>query len=223
MEKAITNKMPLYEILTMLVPGSLIVFCVWLTDSRFWRNNLLSIENLMPLNYLYDTVIVILFFAIVYVVGLLNYWFIDGIWWLSRLRNNTCIIKNQLSKMLSTGKYQKVQELVKSKAHEVNIFEIDSTTIQDIYYEAYTYAFKQNKNSNVPYLEHQVAMLKGLIVPALWLMYVLPPFNEHKCLSMFVIAIIIFTLVIWRQKNIVRLVFEDFEYEKRLDTTTTMG
>lgn len=221
MEKTIANKMPLYEILTMLVPGALIVFCIWLLDPSFWSANLSDLEDLMPLDYLYHTAIILLFFAIVYVVGLLNYWFIDGVWRLFGLRNSTCIIKNQLNKMVSSGKYNNVQTLMKDKNHDLNLFDMSSDTIQDIYYEAYTYALKQNKKSNIPYLEHQVAMLKGLIVPALWLMSALPPFNQYKWISMFGASIVLFTLAIWRQKHIVRLVMEDYEYEKRLDTTTT--
>ena len=154
MEKTIANKMPLYEILTMLVPGALIVFCIWLLDPSFWSANLSDLEDLMPLDYLYHTAIILLFFAIVYVVGLLNYWFIDGVWRLFGLRNSTCIIKNQLHKMVSSGKYNNVQTLMKDKNHNLNLFDMSSDTIQDIYYEAYTYALKQNKKSNIPYLEH---------------------------------------------------------------------
>ena len=217
MEKTIINKMSLYEVVTMLVPGALIVFCVWLLDPSFWSKNLIDLEYIMPLNYLYHTAIILLFFATTYVAGLFNYWFIDGIWRLFGLRNSTCTIQNQLSQMVSSGKYSNLQTLIRYRAHDIDIFDMSSATIQDIYYEAYAYALKQNKKSNVPYLEHQVAMLKGLIVPALWLMCVLPPFTQYRWISMLGIAVVLFTLAIWRQKNIVRLVLEDFEYERRLD------
>ena len=80
--------MSVYETMTMIVPGAMIVFCVWLLNPQYWMHFLDGTGYAVNVNYLYDIALVILMFVLVYIVGLLNYLIADGIWRLVGLRTN---------------------------------------------------------------------------------------------------------------------------------------
>lgn len=215
MEKTIANKMSLYEILTMLVPGALIVYCVWLLDPDMWLNNLSKAQYTTDVNYLYDVVIGLMLFALSYVAGSLNYRLVDWFWGMLGLRNNTYIIKGSLQDKIGSVFYGNMQDLIGEKSVE----SMSDEQIEDIYYEAYTYALKKNRRSNIPYLENQVAMFKGLIFPLSWVIVSLNPesWGGFKWVAAIVVVIVLIGLAITRQKKIINLVFEDYEYEKRIE------
>ena len=68
--------MSLYETMTMIVPGTMIVFCVWLSDVELWSQNLWHF-NLPAVNFLFDIAVGVILLALVYVAGLLNYRLVD--------------------------------------------------------------------------------------------------------------------------------------------------
>ena len=214
-EKAIIGKMSLYETMTMIVPGAMIVFCVWMADPEMWCKNLCRLGLPTNLNFLFDTAIVLVLFALSYVAGLLNYRLVDWFWGKIGMRNNICMLKGSLQDRIDSDIYKNTKDLVKGKT----IKSMNRQQVEDIYYEAYTYALKQNTKSNVPHLENQVAMLKGLIVPLSWLILALCPerWEHFKCWVIIAVVIILITLAITRQKKIINLVLEDYEYEKRID------
>lgn len=219
-EKAIIGKMSLYETMTMIVPGTIIIFSVWLLDPQFWMHFLDNEGYTVNVNYLYDIALVILMFVLVYITGLLNYLIADGIWTCIGLRNNSCMIKGVLKNKVATKHYKYLMNLIKEKNTErKEICELSNNTIEDIYYEAYTYALKKNGRSNVPFLENQVAMLKGLIFPMSWIIYLLcsEPWGWYKWIAFIAVGITLFILAIYRQKKTITLVLEDYEYEKRID------
>ncbi len=212
-EKAIIGKMSLYETLTMIVPGTMIVFCLWLKDVKLWSQNLWHF-NLPEVNFLFDIAIGIILLALVYVAGLLNYRLVDRFWGILGLRNSICMLKNSLQDKVDLH-YKYINELLENKS-------IESLTTQetvDVYYEAYTYALKKNGRSNIPFLENQVAMLKGLIFPMSWIIYLLFPLNIEWCKLTAVVAVVIVLIVLalCRQKKTIDLVLEDYEYEKRIE------
>lgn len=217
-EKAIIEKMSLYETMTMIVPGTLIVFCVWLLKPQYWMHFLDKAGYTTSVNYLYDIALVILMFVLVYVAGLINYLIIDWLWGVIRLRNNPCMIKSSLNDKVQSKKYIKLAELIKRlNSDNKEICDLNSITIEDIYYEAYTYAFKKNSRSNISFLENQVAMIKGLIFPMSVLVYILCPEDWSKFWTVFGTLAILIYVALRRQKKIITLVLEDYEYEKRLD------
>ena len=222
MEKTIVNKMTLYEVIAMVVPGAIIMYCIWLLQMDFWRPFLVQWGYAWDVNYLYDVILSIVVFVIADVIGLLNYWIVDGIWRLLRLRNNPRIIKCWLRKYMESMAYTNLKQLVEDRqtvwGNELtDVCGMNSELVQDIYYEAYTYALKQNARSNVPFLEHQVAMLKGLIVPLSWMVLILFQEQWYNWLLAAGVAVTLVVLAIARQKKIIALVFEDYEYEKRID------
>ena len=215
-EKAIIGKMSLYETMTMIVPGTMIVFCLWLAAPEMWSQNIERL-HLPEVNYLFDVAVGIAILALVYVAGMLNYLIIDGMWRLARLRNNSCMIKCVLKDKVAQKHYTNLTELVKGKnADEEEICELSDDTIEGIYYEAYTYALKKNGRSNVPFLENQVAMLKGLFFPMPWVIYMLCPEEWYRWPAVIVMVIVLIALAICRQKKTITLVLEDYEYEKRI-------
>ena len=220
MEKAITKNMSLYEILTMLVPGALIVYCVWLLEPDTWRLNLAAFHYTADVNYLYDVVIGLMVFALAYVAGLLNYMVIDWFWGLLGLRNNSCVITNFLQEKRNAPDYKHLTKLIEQRENEWSNTKDDTNKkalITDIYDEAYTYASEHNTRSNVPHLENQVAMLKGLIVPLSWIVARLFPWKGYEWLAIIVVVSILVVLAVVRQKKTITLVFEDYEYEKRIE------
>lgn len=216
-EKTIIGKMSLYEVLTMIVPGTMIVFCIWLSDVTLWTQNLWRF-NLPELNFLFDIAIGIILLALVYVAGMLNYLVIDGIWRITHLRNNSCMIKCVLKDKIGQKDYTNLTELVKEKnTDEKEICELSDDTVEDIYYEAYTYALKKNGRSNIPFLENQVAMFKGLIFPMTGIGVFLCPEGWNTVWMAIGIFMLILLLAICRQKKTITLVLEDYEYEKRIE------
>lgn len=207
--------MSLYETLTMIVPGAMIVFCVWLINPQYWMHFLNNDGYTTTVNYLYDIALVLLMFAFVYVAGLLNHLMIDGIWRLLRLRNNTCMIKDILNTKIESQHYKYLAQLNKE---DKEICKLSSAKIEDIYYEAYSYALKKNSRSNIPFLENQVAMLKGLIFPMSWIVYLLTreEWGWYSWLVIIGAVILLIALALFRQKKTIELVLEDYEYEKRI-------
>lgn len=216
-EKAIIGKMTVYETLTMVVPGAMIVFCVWLADPEMWSKNLWLPSIPTNLNYLFDTAIVLALFALSYIAGLLNYRIVDWFWGVVGMRNNVCMIKDSLQDKVESDFYKNTRALVKGQSIE----SMNNKQVEDIYYEAYAYALKQNTKSNVPHLENQVAMLKGLIVPLSCLILALCPegWDRFKWWIAIAVVIVLIALAINRQKKIINLVLEDYEYEKRIEVT----
>lgn len=212
-EKVIIGKMSLYETMTMIVPGTMIVFCVWLADAKLWSQNLWHF-NLPEVNFLFDIAIGIIFLALAYVAGLLNYRLMDWFWGLIGLRNNICMLKNSLQGKVDLN-YKHIHGLLKDKSVE----SLTSQEAEDVYYETYTYALKKNGRSNIPFLENQVAMLKGLIFPMSWIVYLLcpEPLGGYRWVVVIVVVIILIILALCRQKKIIDLVLEDYEYEKRIE------
>lgn len=218
-EKAIIGKISLYETMTMIVPGTMIVFCMWLLDPQYWMHFLDKAGYTPNVNYLYDIALILVMFALVYIAGLVNYLTIDGIWRLLGLRNNACMIKSVLDTKIEKKRNKYLIELIKDKnADDKEICELNNSTIEDIYYEAYTYALKKNSRSNIPFLENQVAMLKGLIFPVPWIVYQLSQgeWGWYRWPIIISTVILLIALAIFRQKKTITLVLEDYEYEKRI-------
>ena len=212
-EKTIIGKMSLYETMTMIVPGTMIVFCLWLAAPEMWSQNIERL-HLPEVNYLLDVAVGIVILALVYVAGLLNYRLVDWFWGGIGLRNNICMLKNSLQGKVDLH-YKNVQALLKDKSVE----SLTNQETEDIYYEAYTYALKKNGRSNVPFLENQVAMLKGLIFPMSWVIYLLcpEPWGLYRWLVVIAVVTIMIVLALCRQKKTIDLVFEDYEYENRIE------
>ena len=146
-EKAIIGKMNLYETMTMIVPGTMIVFCLWLADPELWSRNIARL-HLPEVNYLLDVAVGIVLLALAYLAGLLNYRLVDRFWGIIGMRNNVCMIKGSLLDKVELESYGNVRTLVKGKSIE----SMNKMQVEDIYYEAYTYALKQNAKSNIPHL-----------------------------------------------------------------------
>lgn len=212
-EKAIIGKMSLYETLTMIVPGTMIIFGVWLLNPQYWMHFLDKAVYTVSVNYLYDIALVILMFVLVYVAGLLNYLIVDWFWRHVGLRNNIGMLKNSLQSKQDL-RYENIYKLINDRSLE----SLTNQEAEDIYYEAYTYALKKNGRSNIPFLENQVAMLKGLIFPLSWVIYLLclESWGWYRWLIVIVVVIILIVLALYRQKKTIDLVLEDYEYEKRI-------
>lgn len=209
---SIIEKMSLYEMLSMIVPGTMIMFCVWLFDVDLWSQNLWHF-NLPEVNFLFDIAIGIIVLSLAYVAGLLNYRLMDGFWGLIGLRNNICMLKNSLQGKVDLN-YKQINGLLKDKSVE----SLTNQEAEDVYYEAYTYALKKNGRSNIPFLENQVAMLKGLIFPMSWIVCLLcpEPWGYYRWLVVIAVVIVLIILALCRQKKTIDLVLEDYEYEKRI-------
>lgn len=212
-EKTIIGKLNLYETLTMIVPGTMIVLCLWLSDTELWSRNIERL-NLPEVNYLFDVAVGVVLLALVYLAGLVNYRLVDRFWSFVGLRNNTCMLKNSLQEKIDSSYYHNINKLLNGEPVE----SMTSQEIEDIYYEAYTYALKQNSRSNIPFLENQVAMLKGLIFPMSWIVCLLSPetWGWYRIIAVILVVVILIALALFRQKKTISLAFEDYEYEQRI-------
>ena len=123
------------------------------------------------------------------------------------------MLKNSLQNKVDLH-YDNINKLLKGESVE----SMTKQEAEDIYYEAYTYALKKNTRSNIPFLENQVAILKGLIFPMSWIVCLLcpEPWGGYRWLVVIAVVIVLIVLALYRQKKTIDLVLEDYEYEKRI-------
>ena len=198
----------LYDFIAMFMPGSIIAYCIMCFFSSEY--GLVSA---------YNGFFWIFFFIVSYIIGIANHvvtsWFFSkGI----RFRNCPKMIKDSIQWAKGKG-YYTIEDL--------------ETTTTDRYYRAYYYAKKNAYGNDIEIMESQVAFLQALLLPVIivFLLSFFPdidllhPLNLQTCpchcrcmylltiwTSSAITIILIFGLMIVRQRKIYRRVWEDYHY-----------
>ena len=207
------SKLSLYDFIAMFMPGSIITYCIMCFFSSEY--GLVSA---------YNGFFWIFFFIVSYIIGIANHvvtsWFFSkGI----RFRNCPKMIKDSI-------------HWANGKSYNTNV-DLETTTtdkcIVDNYYRAYYYTKKNAYGNDIEIMESQVAFLQALLLPVIivFLLSLFPdidllhPLNLQTCpchcrcmylltiwTSSAITIILIFGLMIVRQRKIYRRVWEDYHY-----------
>lgn len=196
MTNQLTSKFSLYDILSMILPG-----CVWLWVIKLWFNidAAVIMQKLGINNDIWAGVALV---AIAYIAGLVSGAFFSLLWSLT-LANNNC----QIKRIFVRGSYPMVNT-------------IQEADIREKYYIAYEYVRQKSVNIEVFSIECQIALLRNIAVPLSLLVWFLAYQRLCICVST-LIALVCFGIIIWAmllcQKHKYQLVFDCYEYMKRLE------
>lgn len=212
METTILQKMSMYDILSQLIPGWFFVrSTIWLLDD----SGISTVQEIM-------------FIVIGYFVGLLIQWLSEKIWNRLGLRNDDKAIRNSLRQYeqnLGATNMGGINELLKNRPLD----SISKEDLLDKYYEAYMYVrYAKQYESIIQSLEGQITFMRSMILVIILLGIV---WIGQSCFIPRIITSIIlltwfFTILLiigigvtayQRQQTIYRVVWEGYEYFKRLE------
>ena len=120
-----------------------------------------------------------------------------------------------------------VNEVIRKDLNKDSVLE----QLRKQYYKAYYYVMKHRYNDNIPIMEGQVAFIQNMTLPLALFLFFPPQYmltyltiNKSDCCDVilyWVLFLILFVALIstafCRQRKIVQLVWEDYEYLKQLE------
>ena len=234
--KDFASKLNLYETLSMLIPGSAILFFIVLMKFD-------NVKIILPDGFNNAVVLSIIWFVLAYLIGILHNIIMD--WWWQPFRNNPahiCFIYNQ-SKVKGSSLQNSIFFVLRALCFMFitilsPVFRLfrdgvtDNESIIGDYYRDY-YIAEKRENSAISSLEQQVAFMRNMLLPLILLVSQVEnmiqdsSINEIKALMG--ILIIVMTLsIVKRQEKIYSCVKEDAKYQKKcsvemqLETSITM-
>jgi len=205
------SKFTFFDIMAMLIPGGVIIAMITLSlDYKLNCNTEDNINTILGITYI---------FALCYLVGLVHNTIMDYIGNKILSRNSPKRIYAALKKFQDKN-YCYLKELTK------DIIKLkDEQHILDKYYEAYYYVERHSNNNHIHIIETQVIFIRNMLLPlSLLFFFHFDEFSNElgtsnpdiKCV--FIIGTIsLFLPLISRQKKIYKLVWEDYEFLKRLE------
>ena len=262
----LTSKISLYDILAMILPGGLLIWCLAQTGfgGRVIAAYIRSLDT-FPCKDVWIATSLLMF---AYIIGLVNHVFTTFLFdKVFHMRNNSKHILSVVEDLKREGIWNKLKDLgidkPKGKAVDKEKSTIKCSVIQyfvyqwnsikfvlskirtgcklnqfdymvvDKYYDAYTYSMKNGLMSAISAIEYQIAMLENFFIPTIWAVLVLRKLNVAcicGCCSVQILYSgwiclllegIIITIFLWiilsRMKKVYRIVFENYEYYKRLE------
>lgn len=208
--KEYATKLTLYDFISMLMPGSIIAYCLMCL--------FISESDVIPMD---NPFFWILFFVVSYILGIANHIISACMFKLIGFRNCPKMLKDSIQWANENG-YDTDVDLEKITTQQC---------LKDKYYKAYYYARKYAYGNDIEIIESQVAFLQSMIVPLIFIgikffcciVNFLIKVLEIKCCwvnCMITVVIYLFILacmlcfIFNRQKKIYDRVWEDFHYLK---------
>lgn len=266
----ITSRISLYDILAMILPGGLLIWC--LAQMDFIREIVAAYIRSLDTLPCKDLWMVTSLLVFAYIIGLVNHVFTTFLFdKVFHMRNNSRHILSVVKDLKREEIWKELTELGSEKlpkhisenttdeeesntkccvirylVHQWNSIKYVLNKIKtgckinqfdykvvDKYYEAYTYSMKNGLMSTISAIEYQIAMLESFFIPTTWAVLVLRKLNVAcicGCCSVQILYSgwiclllegIIITIFLWiilsRMKKVYRIVFENYEYYKRLE------
>lgn len=212
METTILQKMSLYDILSQLIPGWFFVrSTIWLLDYSY----ISMVQEIM-------------FIVIGYFVGLLIQWLSEKIWNRLGLRNDNKAIRDSLRQYeqnLGATNMREINKLLVNKSLD----SISKEDLLDKYYEAYMYVrYVKQYESIIQSLEGQITFIRSMILVIIllgivWIgqfCFITRIITNTILLTWFFTILLIIGIGVTayqRQQTIYRVVWEGYEYFKRLE------
>ena len=208
--KEYATKLTLYDFISMLMPGSIIAYCLMCL--------FISESDVIPMD---NPFFWILFFVVSYILGIANHIISACMFKLIGFRNCPKMLKDSIQWANENG-YDTDVDLEKITTQQC---------LKDKYYKAYYYARKYAYGNDIEIIESQVAFLQSMIVPLIFIgikffcciVNFLIKVLEIKCCwvnCMITVVIYLFILacmlcfIFNRHKKIYDRVWEDFHYLK---------
>lgn len=208
--KEYATKLTLYDFISMLMPGSIIAYCLMCL--------FISESDVIPMD---NPFFWILFFVVSYILGIANHIISACMFKLIGFRNCPKMLKDSIQWANENG-YDTDVDLEKITTQQC---------LKDKYYKAYYYARKYAYGNDIEIIESQVAFLQSMIVPLIFIgikffcciVNFLIKVLEIKCCwvnCMITVVIYLFILacmlcfIFNRQKKIYDRVWEDCHYLK---------
>ena len=208
--KEYATKLTLYDFISMLMPGSIIAYCLMCL--------FISESDVIPMD---NPFFWILFFVVSYILGIANHIISACMFKLIGFRNCPKMLKDSIQWANENG-YDTDVDLEKITTQQC---------LKDKYYKAYYYARKYAYGNDIEIIESQVAFLQSMIVPLIFIgikffcciVNFLIKVLEIKCCwvnCMITVVIYLFILacmlccIFNRQKKIYDRVWEDCHFLK---------
>lgn len=217
---SITTKISLYDMLSMVLPGGLLLWCVkQMNFADNIINQFMGSLNDFPGGILWLSVFVII---LAYIVGLINHVLTDSLFSkVLRLRNKPEHIFEVCSELKLKGEWIALDQLKLDQG--------DKNQVVDRYYMAYAYSTMHKCDASINIVEKQIAMLENFLLPILIAVFMLGKMVcQADCLECgctfvgscilidIVIAVTFILIIIQRMKKVYQMVLENFEYYNRL-------
>lgn len=243
MEKFL-SKLNLYELLTMLIPGSVLLFVL----SRHFDT--MSIINMSGYNMSFICSIAWIIGA--YLIGLVHDSITD--WWWKPFRNNPIVITFAATKVSKTTRLKDIQAksgclccllscpcfLIRGLAMLIIVClspllrllhclcpclkPDENTEILNRYYMAYYYAEQHRPNASYGNVEYQVAFCRNMLVPLILFTKqsgeIFSDDSSKLCHLMIAFIVILAFFVVYRQEKLYQMILEDDAYLNGLQNET---
>lgn len=200
------GKLSLYDIIVMIIPGGAIL--LFFLD--YYGVNLVSIgsNDISPLTVLGAVVAS-------YIIGMGNHVIAKKLWGV--FRNNNFLLSYSLKKTKNvyTIELNKLTENLEADSDETK-FQM-STKLRDRYYEAYSFVLEKSRYNCISIVEGQVAFLQSMVIPGLLMLLYLSKYESAPLLlGGILLFLLLFYLIFDRIILIHKLVWEYYEYTKRI-------
>lgn len=213
----IVSKISLYDILAMIVPGSIVLMGLGMFDKICDKvQDLYIIEYFGVEGHAFWTVTGTIFFltlsyAIGIVIQMINVWVIKGIY----TRKNRCYVSTYIREKINEDRPE-LEELMRGAKQIVDATQRTDAAMR-AYYKAYNTAIIYHGHTAVLDLEKQIAMLRNFSIAIL-------PFSialfAPKCCCGFILWVLLYVLLYivtcQRMRKEVDFVFEEYEAVKQL-------
>lgn len=204
------DRLNLYDILAMVIPGSIVLMGLGLFDpiccyAQKWS----FIANYGKDGYEFWTATtVILCFVVAYLIGIIIQVLNVYIWFCSKHLNNIFIKRYIKKKVIPYNREILINLVTPVEKDEDKL---------GIYYKAYNYAIVFHPHTAILTLEKQIALLRNMMLAIIPLCLALLPFTWYGNLACWLgIALFLSGIIIVRMCKAVTLVFEEYEAVKQL-------
>lgn len=201
------GKLSLYDIIVMIIPGgTILLFFLDYYGVDLLYNGSCGISSLA------------VFGAVVasYIIGMGNHVIAKKLW--RTFRNNSLLLSYSLEK--AKNEYTKeLNRLVENVNLECCKLDLQSkSSLEDKYYEAYSYVMEKSKYGGISIIEGQVAFLQSMIIPMVLMLFLLSKFNYIPLVLGCVLLILISLYLIFDRTLLIhKQVWEYYEYTKRIN------
>ena len=200
------GKLSLYDIIVMIIPGGAIL--LFFLD--YYGVELVSIGS-------NDISLLTVLGAVVasYIIGMGNHVIAKKLWGVFR---NNCFLLSYSLKKAKNEYTKKLNSLIENVNLDCCKLHLQSKILlEDKYYEAYSYVLEESCYDGIPIIEGQVAFLQSMVIPGLLILMLLSKYDSTPLLlGGILLFLLLFCLIFDRIILIHRLVWEYYEYTKRI-------
>ncbi len=201
------GKLSLYDIIVMVIPGgTILLFFLDYYGVDLLYNGSYGISSLAVLGMVVAS----------YIIGMGNHVIAKKLWRI--IRNNGLLLSYSLG-MVKNEDTKELNNLMKNVNLECCKLDLQSkSSLEDKYYEAYSYVLEKSKYGGISIIEGQVAFLQSMIIPMVLMLFL---FSKHDSLPLFsgcfLLLLISLYLILNRTLLIHKQVWEYYEYTRRIN------